>query len=89
MCRGGFGFAIKIISQGFVNASGMRFSACSDRALFRRIAVSRFWRKVNLGGEITRWGSEALARETSGSPQSSFPLEAGLTAMVYPVSVDF
>lgn len=89
MHRRGFGFSIKIKSQGFVSASDMRFSTYSDRELFRGIAFSRLWRRVNPGGEITRWDSAMLAQGTSGSLQSSLPLEAGLLPVVYQVGVDF
>ena len=89
MRRWGFGFAIKTKSQGFVNASDMRFSTYSDRELFRGIAVSRLGRRVNLGEEISRWDSEMLAQGTFGCPQSNFPLEAGLLPVVYQAGVDF
>lgn len=65
-CAGGsFGFAIKIKSQGFVNASDMRFSAYSDRDLVKGIEMSRLWRgrgyhKMGLRNTSVRdlWDSE-------------------------------
>lgn len=62
MRREGFGFAIKIKCQGFVNASDMRFSTYSDRELFRGIAISivdegesrRGEREAGLGNADTR-----------------------------------